>query len=63
MKNFVIIVFAILVFLIGLLAAAFELIALIDPEGAKKSQHFIFVITAVISFIISWLFWKLSRQK
>ena len=48
MKNFVIIVFAILVFLIGLLAAAFELIALIDPEGAKKSQHFIFVITALI---------------
>jgi len=36
MKNFVIIVFAILVFLIGLLAAAFELIALIDPEGAKN---------------------------
>ncbi len=63
MKNFVIAVFAILIFLIGLLAATFEFIALIDPEGTVKFLHFIFVIIAIVSFLISRFLWKLSSQK
>jgi divalent metal cation (Fe/Co/Zn/Cd) transporter len=63
MKNFVIAVFAILIFLIGLLAAVFEFIALLDPKGTEKSQHFIFILTAVISFLISRFLWKLSRRE
>lgn len=63
MKNFVIAIFAILIFLVGLFAAMFEVIALIDPEGVEKTIHYSFIITAVISFFVSWLVWKLSRQK
>ncbi len=63
MKDFAIAVFAILIFMIGLLATVFEFIALVDPEGAGKTQHFIFVITAVVSFLLSRFLWKLSKQK
>ena len=63
MKDFVIAVFAVLIFLLGLLACILEFIGLIDPEGGEKALHFTFVLTAVFSFLISRFLWKLSRKK
>lgn len=63
MKNFVIAIFAILIFMLGLLATACEFMSLIDREGVEKEIHLTFIITAVVSFPLSRFLWKLSKQK
>ena len=63
MKNFIIAILAIIIFLIGLISVLCEIFGLLDPEGYDKPVLYFFAITAVISFLVSWLLWKLSRQK
>jgi heme/copper-type cytochrome/quinol oxidase subunit 4 len=62
MKNTVIAIFAIVIFLVGLWATGLEFIALIDPEGGETTLHYIFVTTAIVSFVLSSSLWKLATK-
>ena len=62
MKNTVIAIFAIVTFLFGLWATALEFTALIDPEGGDTNLHYIFVITAIVSFVLGSFLWKLAKR-
>jgi hypothetical protein len=63
MKRFVIALFAYIILCLGICVALIAAIALIDPEGDDLNLRYFFGGTAIVSFVVSWLLLKISRQK
>jgi hypothetical protein len=61
MKRFIIAFSAFIVCFIGILAAMLAAVAFTVTKG--DNYRYFFGGTAVVSFVISWLLLKISRQK
>ncbi len=58
MKKFRNSALALLMCLIGLMAAGLAIVGWVDPEGADKTIILICVIFAFVSFLTGWFLWK-----
>lgn len=63
MKDFIIRVFSVLVFIIGLMALMFEFMSIIAPEKSDSNQHYFLISTALVSFLIGYFLWKVASKK
>lgn len=63
MKRFVIAAFAIIACFIGICAAIVVVIVFTLPTVDRFDVLYLYGGTAIVSFVVSWLLLKISRQK